>query len=391
MSTSRLDCARPGMPGHGINASKPSAMKVESEHGDVAGLFTEIADIVDEYGGHLHPGLIIRNSGQSYCAAITPQGLAAAPEQPLIAIPRSLLIPVDGIGWQVRDGRLQAVSGLSDLSGPQRLLLERMLSLYNLAGKVEEACRTLPALALQGQEGLLELLRRGRRHWVGTPAPPAEAFIGTRTLAYSQYRSPPVGATARPVKVLMPLIDVLNHHPGGAPFAASVEGVSVAVRAKGEDLECFGSYGFRDALSLLLNYGFASTQPQFVQSIACEVDLAGWGRLGIQRQDFIPPRDLPRIDRTHDGVTISHLNLPADRSRHAADRLALALRMLRPGATGDAVEAAAREAGAQVHALNRAYYQQLSAAVDAAAGAGAQVLDMLRIVIDHQLQALQPA
>ena len=55
-------------------------MKVESEHGDVAGLFTEIADIVDEYGGHLHPGLIIRNSGQSYCAAITPQGLAAAPE-----------------------------------------------------------------------------------------------------------------------------------------------------------------------------------------------------------------------------------------------------------------------------------------------------------------------
>ena len=51
MSTSRLDCARPGMPGHGINASKPSAMKVESEHGDVAGLFTEIADIVDEYGG----------------------------------------------------------------------------------------------------------------------------------------------------------------------------------------------------------------------------------------------------------------------------------------------------------------------------------------------------
>ena len=114
-------------------------MKVESEHGDVAGLFTEIAGIVGEYGGHLHPGLIIRNTGQSYSAAITSQGLAAAPEQPLIAIPQSLLIPVDGIGWQVRDGRLQAVSGLSDLSGPQRLLLERMLTLYNLAGKVEEA------------------------------------------------------------------------------------------------------------------------------------------------------------------------------------------------------------------------------------------------------------
>ena len=72
-------------------------------------------------------------------------------------------------------------------------------------------------------------------------------------------------------------------------------------------------------------------------------------------------------------------------------RMALALRMLRPGATGDVVEAAAREAGAQVCALNRTYYQQLSAAVDAASGARAQVLDMLRIVIDHQLQALQPA
>ena len=71
------------MPGHGINASKPSAMKVESEHGDVAGLFTEIAGIVGEYGGHLHPGLIIRNSGQSYCAAITSQAqITAMPPNP---------------------------------------------------------------------------------------------------------------------------------------------------------------------------------------------------------------------------------------------------------------------------------------------------------------------
>ena len=50
MSTSRLDCARPGMPGHGINASKPSPMKVETEHEDVAGLFAEIAGIVGENG-----------------------------------------------------------------------------------------------------------------------------------------------------------------------------------------------------------------------------------------------------------------------------------------------------------------------------------------------------
>lgn len=364
-------------------------MIIDSEHSDTARIFAEIASIVRENGGALHAGLVVRSNGEGYSAAITAHGLAQSPDLPLIVIPRPLLIPVDGIGWGVRDGVLEAVSGVASLSSLQRRLLDRMLSLYNLAHKVDEACRSMPVLALQGQQSLLERLRRGRRRWKGEPVAPADAFIGTRTLAYVP--SPPSGpdGSARPTRVLMPLIDVLNHHQHGAPFAATAEGVRIAVRAHGADLECFCSYGFRDALSLLLNYGFASTQPRFVQSIACEVDVAGWGRLDIQRQDFIPPRDLPRIERADDGAGISHLNIMADSDRHALERLALALRMLQPGAGSTAVQAAALDAWAQVHALNLAYYRELSDAVDAASGLEAQVSAMLRTVIDHQLRMLE--
>ncbi len=363
-------------------------MHIESESADVARIVAGMSKIVTENDGWLHPGLVVRHVGQAYSIGINANDLERSPGLPLVQIPRALLIPVEGIEWEVRDGTLAAMSGVSGLSATQRGLLDLMLGLYGLAGKLEQACRTLPVLALQGQEHLLGLLRQGRKHWTGSPMPPASALVGTRTLACA---SGPEGGPSRPAKVLMPLIDLLNHHPEGAPFAVSDEGVSVAVRAKGVDLECFGYYGFRDALSLLLNYGYASSQPRFLQSIACRISIGELGHLQVQRQDFIPPRDLPRIERTADGVAISHINIFADNHRHAEERLALAIRLLWPEATPAAVQVAAQAASEQVNALNMAYYLALSDAVAASSGAGEAMVGMLETVVDHQLKLLQLA
>jgi len=357
-------------------------MQIQCDDATAARLLAAIRDEVVKAGASLHPDLVIHQRGPDmWATCATP-----AQVQPLLRIPAQVLLPMDPIHW-APGLDLTPSQGLEQLTGRQRRLLEWMLALYETTGKIEYIRPRLPALALTDQPWLVAYLARAWPGWGKrqTALTATQAFIKTRALGITDKAD---GVRRR---WLMPLIDVFNHHPAGAKFLTQGGGVAIAANRPDGTHECFARYGFRDAMSLLLNYGYVDSRPGFVQSVACEVGLDGHGSLRIEGQHGGKRTDLPSLNVRPDGeVAISHFNLdPRTMARDLA-LLGLLLRRQAPGMTRTVQEERAMAVYEAIRAANVNHYLGLldllrrgEPAIEVAIIAG-----MLAEVADHQLAVL---
>lgn len=254
-------------------------------------------DLVVDNGGYIHDGLVVVESeGQFSVHADVEEG------DLLIEVPDPLLVPVD------RPEEMSAV---------QRDLFEAHLAVYDAAGKMEWAHSHLPAVVLADRPDALAVVQRLRPSFGQTRKSVRDAFVATRVLG------------GKGGRVLMPVVDLVNHHPSGSPFRRSGRSLRLtAARATG-GTECFACYSGRlDVIDQVLSYGFVLDEFHVTGAVPVQVEVDGLqvsvrGRPASSR-DVLDP---PEVGFDGSTLVLSHLTFDAEHPRRTETVLALAVRL----------------------------------------------------------------
>lgn len=366
------------------DAPRPSDV-VDASTPAVRDVLTEMVRIVLAAGGSLHPGLrLLERDGDMTVLCPLSAADGEPDKRPLFDVPRELLIPVDGAVWADHRTQLRLIAAPPGLTPLQAEVLDLHIELYNAAGKIPWLVSSHPRAALADQPAMVEAIQGLRPGFGQVWTQPARTFLSTRTFGLSERpEDTPEGApqatpeqtfepkaTSEPkakTSVIMPLIDLLNHHPRGAGYDVDDRAISTeVVRPTGTE-ECFATYGGRrDIIDLATQYGFADRSTRFAHCAAVSVPVAGVGVVEVRGHRIRPPSPLdpPRIRRTDDGLVLSHLTFTANRP----ERFEVPLRMAVQGAAlqgGLAPAAAAQAADDAIAAIAEANFALLDAIVAA--------------------------
>jgi hypothetical protein len=229
--------------------------------------------------------------------------------EPLVRVPEALLVPVETTTWHVDGDTLSIDRHDRTASALQRELAALLVEVYNATGKVEWARSTLPTIALGDVPEAMHMIRVLRpsvgEQWQDL----ATALIDTRAIRLPSARCE--GDRLRKGRrVLMPLIDLLDHHRHGAPYMVTEGLVSISAAHPTGNSACFARYGpRRDPVDLALAYGFADQTAVFARSIAAELDVPGVGPVRVEGRRP-PPRsslDPPMMSVQSGRLSLSHL------------------------------------------------------------------------------------
>ena len=325
--------------------------KVNADIPVLGRLLQVMMDLVMAHGGQVHPGVrLVARDRQLSVHCERSQG---DHDLPLFRLPRELLVPVDSIEWEPCEVRLQASSGMDLLTVLQRQLLTLQIDLYNVSNKLPWAAKHLPAVALRSRAPLVEAIQAIRPGFGQETHETAWTFVQTRVFNLEGRR------------VLMPLMDLLNHHPKGGRFQVDARTMTMDVVQPGDDDECFAAYGGRrDVLDMALHYGYADARTPFacIAPLACVLPELGRLQITSRRVQALHPLDPPQITYDDAGVTLSHLT--GDRRhpgrQHTVLRLALLGLSKKRGLDGAGAERAVCAATQQILELNLALLQDVA-------------------------------
>jgi hypothetical protein len=238
-----------------------------------------------------------------------------------------------------------------------------MIDLYNHTKKLYWLKQHHPSFALIEYPAIMELLYLIRPSLATTPVDPVVAFLQTRVFRFSS--NSPILPNA---SVLLPLIDMMNHHPLGAEIEIDQEGLSTGIRAPNGGTECYVQYRDRmDALDLALAHGYADQNTPFARSAPVSVTIESVGKISVSTKFIQPthPLDPPGLKFGPDETSLSHL--VCDRRNPQQFHVVLKL----------AISALARRRGLSASQTDRAYAQ----VVDALFRANMNLLDKLKQTI----------
>ena len=184
-----------------------------------------------------------------------------------------------------------------EVSDAQTQCMELLLALYNLTGKAAHQKRICPWVLLAEHTEVLETLFEARSSDIKLAKLNAlflegrqdelliESFLSSRWLVLP-------GDSARPdTAVVMPFIDLLNHHSAATGYMSQVgsDGQRQVVTANAQPLaktesdtstqtdensnECFVYYNRMDRFDSMLHYGFIDGSTSFVRSIPMKLEL----------------------------------------------------------------------------------------------------------------------
>jgi len=282
-------------------------------------LLLEIARICAGHGAQWHPQLQVEVVHGAMRLLAPPDTTGA-----LISMPTELLVPIAGAQWSSSADALRLLQPPSDATPVQRELLQLHAELYNATGKLPWWSNQHPARLPETSPEVaaaLKPLKPGHRSPVERL--PVEGFLATRSFGW---RSNPEQNQREPV--LLPLIDLLNHHHQGAPFQISDGAMQIKAKQAG-GRECFAHYGNRrDVLDLALHYGHCDLSTPFAHSAPLEIAVEGLGRIRVEHQGQRPPAhpfDPPRVTLEPDALSLSHLCCHQAHPERVQTMLSLAL------------------------------------------------------------------
>lgn len=258
--------------------------KPEVEHN-----LRRIIEIIVDNGGYIDEKLVIHGC-EGQLAVLAP--FDVAPSTPIIVVPRELLLPVDELELSLEGDMLQILSFKNGTPSIRKEMARLMIELFNNCNKIAWHKRVTPWIYHYEDPELFKFLVSGREPENGFPflhnteakdinALLIHTFLMTRWLLVDH------GPNTKSVAALMPIVDLVNHHPNGRPYHRNVdENGSVFLQIYkssckyGSD-ESFVSYGIRDAHDILLFYNYVEADTFFLQSAPFEMELPGIGKLHV--------------------------------------------------------------------------------------------------------------
>lgn len=333
---------------------------------------------VTENGGFVHDRLTIGCESGNFRIIATedvPGG------EKILFLPKACLLPHEKFDLALQGDDIVIKAHKKGVTKAQAAMMETMMTLYNLSGKIAAHRQTSSLGLIYKNEALKEEFMKGRNKEAmpfqkEAALPPEEfllkSFFKTRVLGFrdkQQGKNDADDTASKSAKgggalqVLMPIIDFINHHPQAAGFLTRIKepakkkgesagraggrGVSVlkSCPVAGSD-ECFVSYGPYDAMDTFLNYNYVEKNAPFVRSIPLVIKLPGLGTIHI-KSVATPPKHknladhlkdlaffLPPIgvDKDRKVAVLGFLYIPQERAPRALRRvLREVLRQLAPG------------------------------------------------------------
>lgn len=322
---------------------------VDADDDLVADLLAGTVECVLDAGGWLHPQVrFVARDGQLSVVCDAPDG------EPLLRIPRGAFIRIGRVAW-ADDDALLAFDGVpAEFGEAEAELLYLQTALHNACGKLPWLMRTHPALAADLCDDVVDAMRAFRPSF-RVDRPTAAGVLWSNRV----FRLPARDGGA-PEPVAVPLIDLLDHHRGGATGTLGDDGFSVAVSAPGADASCRLDYGLRrDAIGMAVVYGFADSSCTIAHSAPCRVEVRGFGTVEVLARGRARSGELlpPVVRRDGDAISISRLTFGDD---HAPWQVA-----------GD-IEVSAADRGQIRRSLAQRNEELLGSLIDAAAACRSQ-------------------
>lgn len=270
-------------------------------------------------GGFLHPGALIEERGGQLRVRRTAQVQAG---EKLFVLSDAALIPLDGLHLASDAGKITGYSGSSTLSTTRRGLLETMVELFNLCGKLGN----FPAISgskIASHGNWLAAIAAIKPSYLPPPDNPVEGLVRTRRIY-----NPLADNGFAPGHYLMPVMELLNHRSAAPRFILGGGAIAITAWTPEDSDECFASYAEQlDSLDLALHYGHADPTNLLAHSAPIQVYLPGLGRIEIGAPDRRPNNSLNAPQVSYDGgpIRLSHLTFDAASPQRSRAVLSLVL------------------------------------------------------------------
>jgi len=347
-------------------------LTIASDQGAATALLGEIAALCAAQGAQWHPHLRAEVA-EGAMRLLAPPGTA----RPLITMPSHLLVPIAGARWGDGATSLELLAPPESATPVQRDLLQLHVALYNATGKLRWWSTQHPARLVEHCPAVAEALRPLKPHHGNGPQEPtaAERFLATRSFGW---KAEPENGPRR--QVLMPLIDLLNHHHHGAPYRIEAGAMRMATAQPESSGECFAHYGHRrDGLDLALHYGHDDPSTPFAHCAPLQISVEGVGLIQVEHQVGrrpAHPLDPPRVELEEGGVRLSHLCCHRGHPERVRTMLKLALQagLQRRGHGQVEAQRLAQRGLEALGAANIGLLERLTSAAEAADHQGGSVL-----------------
>ena len=220
---------------------------VDAESPLVADLLAGTLEIIREAGGFIVPATrLIERDGQLSLESSADDG------SPMLRIPRECFVRVDRVTWAEQEGRMVIVEVPDEFSDIETEMLYLQVALHNACGKIEWMQRTHPSLDPNLPDDLVDAVRTLIPSFRNPMMAATDVLWANRC-----FRIPMVEGEA-PERVLIPVVDLLNHHSMGATGDWTGEDFEVVTKKPFGTSECALNYGMnRNALEMAVVYGFA--------------------------------------------------------------------------------------------------------------------------------------
>jgi hypothetical protein len=242
------------------------AITVESTRTEVRRALLNLVDVMVDAGAYVNPHLrFVETEGQIsvWCHGDDPW---------LMRIPKDTLVPVADIAWSDEPPLvLLDAPGLTPL---QRDVLDACVTEMREVGTWEYFRDNHPRATISDPEVVAVIQSL---HPAFTPSTSAAAMLKSRTIGVTLS-----GDTAQ--SHLMPLLDLVNHHPNAPAYTWDEEFLCIPTWRSGPTTECFVSYGSRrDALGIALAYGYVDENITRVNALSGDYSLGDGSILHLRR------------------------------------------------------------------------------------------------------------
>lgn len=336
-----------------------------------------LLEIVTAQGAFIHPALTLRcrNGELSLHSALT-----EADSSLVIKLPSASLPLVDSFGLKLKGSEISIGEVKDNVSREQQRIMELMVEIYNLSGKIASTRSQSPWTALASCPEVLHLLAGVRKGCRKTEKRKQfleggelddlllAVFIGSRTFKSKE----------PPGEVLMPFVDYINHHflAPGFMSTGSHEGSGVSVRnakpQNGSDELLVSYFPLMDSLDSWLYFGFIDEFSPVVKSVPVVLDTGAGTKIRVNAlfggakeppemlrdiRPFVPVV----IEKKERQLTVSRLVIPHTRAPFSLRRiLGSLIKTLRPELSAAAISAQVIQAEAALIEANVAFYNKIA-------------------------------
>lgn len=329
-------------------------MHIQSDNPIVKQCLETIANTVLENGGEIHQALVINHHGERLWLSCA----AEFAGETLLRIPNALFIPVSHLAWTGDDGVLAYSGETGILSAPQRIMLDAMVALYNATDKINKVAARFPDSLFRADPDLLALIKQARPNLELSDKSKAEQFISTRLSTQNNEDS------EETTDYIMPLIDMLNHHPYGPKYGRNEakDWVIPVQHPNSGSEECFVRYQKGDSLANALWHGYLEAAPSYLSSVQCTFADTIAGSIIVHGVNYERRKlNAPFVQRRDDGLDLHSIILDPETLPALRTFLGLALRSKDRNLSQPAAELHAETLITAIIAANRDYYQRMQA------------------------------